>query len=195
MTGDNRPLRLFYTGIFIGLIPLANIITILLNQLTSTDPITDIDVDLSVLLTFVTVCLAPAFFEELLFRGLLQRYLEKYGAVAAVVITSILFASLHIFNPVGMLSIFLLSLALSAAMQLFGNLRFCIFLHLLNNCFAYTVYLFNYYLSENIAFILTVALYILFALLSFITFLIGKNTCPKQIAILWKKRLNLPKKR
>jgi hypothetical protein len=52
------------------------------------------------LLGFVTVGLVPAFSEELLFRGILFRWIEEFaGSWTALVITSALFGLAHIFNP------------------------------------------------------------------------------------------------
>ncbi len=194
MTADHPKYKIFFGGIFLGLIPLSNIITILLNLVIDTPPITDINADLSIIWAFLGFCILPALIEETLFRGLLQTYLLKFGVLKAIIFTALLFTMLHMQNPVGLPAILLLSINLSIAMWLFRSLKFTILLHLINNCFAFSIYLFNYYLDENLAFILTVSLYCVFALLSMITYFKGKKTCLKPIIILWKKRLSLQKK-
>ena len=49
---------------------------------------------------FVTVALAPAVIEEIIFRGILFRWVEEFaGSWAALVLTSALFGIVHIYNP------------------------------------------------------------------------------------------------
>ncbi|HEX8840474.1 MAG TPA: type II CAAX endopeptidase family protein [Sphingomicrobium sp.] len=48
----------------------------------------------------ITAAIMPAFMEELLFRGILFRWIEEFaGSWAALAITSALFGLIHIFNP------------------------------------------------------------------------------------------------
>lgn len=48
----------------------------------------------------VSICLVPAFMEELLFRGILFRWIEEFaGSWGALLVTSALFGLAHIFNP------------------------------------------------------------------------------------------------
>ncbi|MFL6724482.1 MAG: CPBP family intramembrane glutamic endopeptidase [Sphingomicrobium sp.] len=48
----------------------------------------------------ITIAIMPAFMEELLFRGILFRWLEEFGGSwAALIVTSALFGLAHIFNP------------------------------------------------------------------------------------------------
>jgi hypothetical protein len=48
----------------------------------------------------ITIAIMPAFMEELLFRGILFRWIEEFGGSwAALVVTSALFGLAHIFNP------------------------------------------------------------------------------------------------
>jgi hypothetical protein len=48
----------------------------------------------------VTSAIMPAFMEELLFRGILFRWLEEFaGSWAALIITSALFGAAHLMNP------------------------------------------------------------------------------------------------
>lgn len=52
------------------------------------------------LVAIVSVVLVPAFTEELLFRGILFRWIEEFaGSWAALCVTSALFGLAHIFNP------------------------------------------------------------------------------------------------
>ena len=52
------------------------------------------------LLALVTTAIVPAISEELLFRGILFRWIEQFGGTwAALLITSALFGAAHMFNP------------------------------------------------------------------------------------------------
>ena len=51
-------------------------------------------------LALVTTAIVPGIVEELLFRGILFRWIEQFGGTwAALLITSVLFGAGHIFNP------------------------------------------------------------------------------------------------
>ncbi len=186
---------LFYLGIFIGLIPITNIFTIILINITSSEPTTSINFAHSIILGFVTSCMFPAVMEELLFRGILQTLLLRFGVFISIITTTLLFAILHIGNPVGIPAIIILSTALSIAMFLFRKIIYVILLHFINNCFAYSIFLLNYYYSQNTAFILTITLYILFAIFSAVILIIGRKKCLTGIKLLWKKRLSMLEKR
>ncbi len=193
MRDENRHVLLYYTGLFCGLVPLANLLNLAVNIIFDIEPSADVGVNtnLSVVFLFVSVCIIPAVLEEVLFRGLIQRFLMRFGAVRAIIITSLIFASLHM---QGVLSVFILSLALSVAMWLFKNLKFVIILHLFNNCFAFILYLLSYYLDGNSAFVFSLVLHATFVLLSLIAAVSGRKNCQNQIIIIWKKRCASPKK-
>jgi len=56
--------------------------------------------DSQLLHALITAAIMPAFMEELLFRGILFRWIEEFaGSWAALLITSALFGLIHIFNP------------------------------------------------------------------------------------------------
>jgi membrane protease YdiL (CAAX protease family) len=56
--------------------------------------------DSQLLHALITAAIMPAFMEELLFRGILFRWIEEFaGSWAALLITSALFGFIHIFNP------------------------------------------------------------------------------------------------
>ena len=51
-------------------------------------------------MSVITISIMPAFMEELLFRGILFRWLEEFGGSwAALIVTSALFGLAHIMNP------------------------------------------------------------------------------------------------
>lgn len=86
--------------------------------------------------SWLAVCLLPAFGEELLFRGLLQGWLRKYGAICAILGQAVLFSLLH-----GQLSAcaaaLLGGLALGICAEVTGSLRVSILFHLYNNTLAF----------------------------------------------------------
>ena len=93
---------------------------------------------LIVLQGVVTVVLAPIA-EEILFRGILYTVIKQRGhAVAAVSVTSVLFAVIH-FYPVGFLSLIFLSMALIAAYEWTKNLLAPILIHALFNAINFAV--------------------------------------------------------
>lgn len=56
--------------------------------------------DVKILVAALGVFLAGALLEELSFRGyLFQNFWEAFGAVPAIIITSLLFAGIHLYNP------------------------------------------------------------------------------------------------
>lgn len=86
----------------------------------------------ALLLAFLAVCVLPAIFEEILFRGLIQRALSPYGAWFSIVVTSVLFALLH--SDLSQLpAIFALSLFLGYVYAFTKNLSYSILLHFANN--------------------------------------------------------------
>ena len=76
---------------------------------------------------FLTVAVLPGFCEEILFRGTLQpAFMKKFGKPAGIIITSILFAAIHVslqdFIPIFLLGIFLGVLAYRGGSFLYAAL-------------------------------------------------------------------------
>ena len=76
---------------------------------------------------FLTVAVLPGFCEEILFRGALQpAFMKKFGKPAGIIITSILFAAIHVslqdFIPIFLLGIFLGVLAYRGGTFLYAAL-------------------------------------------------------------------------
>lgn len=81
---------------------------------------------------FVAVVAAPVF-EELLFRGLAYPVLkEKFGAIAAMLMTSVVFAAIHFHEP-SFVPLVGLAVALTLAYEATGNLTVSIVMHSLFN--------------------------------------------------------------
>ena len=90
----------------------------------------------SVVLAFLAVGLAPAFGEELLFRGFVQQTaLPRLGVKLAIGISAALFALIHL-DPVQSPAAFLLGVYLGAVVELGGGLWVAILCHAVNNSLA-----------------------------------------------------------
>ena len=95
--------------------------------------------DLSVAFLFVALALTPAICEELLFRGYLQRNVERWGgAVASIVVVGVLFGAYHLrlsqVVPLSMLGVYM-----GFAVWATGSLWAGVVVHLLNNGLAVAV--------------------------------------------------------
>lgn len=84
----------------------------------------------------IGVAVAPGIAEELLFRGLvLGALLERFGAIPAVAVSSLLFAAMHL-DPAHMAGAAVLGLYLGAVRIATGSTLVCIVCHVVNNAFA-----------------------------------------------------------
>jgi membrane protease YdiL (CAAX protease family) len=90
----------------------------------------------SLALAFFAVGVAPAFGEELLFRGFVQQTaLPRLGVRLAIGISAALFALIHL-DPVQSPAAFLLGVYLGAVVELGGGLWVAILCHAVNNSLA-----------------------------------------------------------
>lgn len=92
-------------------------------------------------LLFMSLVVMPAFFEEVFFRGALQNVLtRRFGAVIAIGLASLLFASLHLESGVWAAAFaFVLGLCLASLTHYSGSIREAMLIHALNN----TAYFFS----------------------------------------------------
>ncbi|MFF0828894.1 CPBP family intramembrane glutamic endopeptidase [Brevibacillus sp. NPDC003359] len=80
-------------------------------------------------LSFLTVTITPAITEEIMFRGVLQTFLEqKYRPIFAVVITALIFVLFH-FDLAKSLSLFASGILLGSIRYVTRNLWVCIVVH------------------------------------------------------------------
>lgn len=82
-----------YVGIAINL-PVKYGIYLLTDKL-SQNPLTVSDIPLFIG-SVIVICLVPAIFEEVMFRGIVFNYFRQYGEKAAIIISAILFAMMHL---------------------------------------------------------------------------------------------------
>ncbi len=94
------------------------------------------------LTNIIVIAIAPAFCEEMLFRGALQKTLqERMAPWLAIVITSILFSAMHL-QFYGFIPRFLLSVFLGLLFYISGSMKLNMFAHCFNNAVAVIVYYF-----------------------------------------------------
>lgn len=84
------------------------------------------------LVLFLTVGVFPAIMEEILFRGILYRYLRNYDSVFASVASSLIFGLIHQ-NVLQFLFGFVLGMVLCHVYERTGKLYHAMLLHFLNN--------------------------------------------------------------
>lgn len=92
------------------------------------------------LFTLLVIAIAPAFFEELLFRGAMQQLMVKWTDKAwlGILITSIVFSAIH-FSYYGFLSRMALGIVLGYLFYYSKSIWLPVFGHFLNNGFAVTM--------------------------------------------------------
>ena len=91
---------------------------------------------------FLAIALLPGICEELLFRGFLIRFFEKFSVRWAVVISAILFAAFHL-DPFNFISVLLLGLLLGYLAVRSGSIYSSMFSHLINNGMAFALVTFS----------------------------------------------------
>lgn len=84
------------------------------------------------ILLLLTVGVFPAVMEELVFRGIIYRYLKRHGAVFAAFASSLLFGLIHL-NILQALFAFCMGLVLCFAYEKTGKLIYSMLLHFINN--------------------------------------------------------------
>lgn len=125
---------LLWMGSYI-LVMLVSMFTMLLvpQQLTEVSTgITDLFSQVPLPVRYLLVAVAPAFCEEMLFRGYLLHHMQPMPAWGRVVLCGVLFGAFHL-DPVRFLPTAILGVALSWAALRSGNLLYAMLIHLVNN--------------------------------------------------------------
>lgn len=88
--------------------------------------------DVTTVVLYMTVALAPAFAEEFLFRGVFYTNLRPFGRTQAILISSLLFALMH--QNIGQLFYtFVGGIAMALMYELTGSIWCSVFFHMFNN--------------------------------------------------------------
>ncbi len=93
------------------------------------------ELDMPMWRSFLVIAIAPGICEELLFRGLMPRFFEKYGMKVNIVLTALLFAAFHL-DPFRFLPVFLLGMLLGYLTLRSGSIVNSMISHAINNSLA-----------------------------------------------------------
>jgi membrane protease YdiL (CAAX protease family) len=85
--------------------------------------------------SFLVVAVAPGICEELLFRGFMLRFFEKYGVKISIVLSGLMFAAFHL-DPFRFVPVFLLGMLLAYLTLRSGSIVNAMIHHTMNNGFA-----------------------------------------------------------
>ena len=113
------------------------------------------------ILYIVTMTVAPAFIEEMVFRGIVMQSLRRFGDMFALVSSALIFGIFHL-NLIQIPYAFILGLCIGYFVMRTGSLWVGIIMHFLNNGIATLLTLAEPYCSENL-FLLINLVYSFFA--------------------------------
>ncbi len=88
--------------------------------------------------TLLVMALMPGICEELMFRGFMMRFFEKYGYKQATIVTALLFAAFHL-DPIRFFPVFLLGMLLGYLTLHSGSIYNAMLSHTINNGLAYII--------------------------------------------------------
>ncbi len=143
------------------------------------------------LISLISLVLAPAICEELLFRGLIFKGLKKHGKAFSIIISSLMFSIYHM-SIVQTIYPILMGLMLGVIMYYENNIYYCIAFHLTNNFIILTLD----YLDISLTFdhwsyiILAIILCIIFIIVVLTLTFKGNNKNEKQ-PIIKREKLHL----
>ncbi len=129
---------------------LSFIIRILLEQLVTFIPISPTDIQIpsnifEIIAEIITTCIFAPVFEEIMFRfGLYKKLNKKLNIFISILLTSIVFALIHIYNIDGFIILLGISLIWNYSFYKTNNLIYPILLHLIHNLYAVSNNLLNY---------------------------------------------------
>ncbi|MFA7543552.1 MAG: ABC transporter permease subunit/CPBP intramembrane protease [Candidatus Cloacimonadaceae bacterium] len=124
--------------------------------------------------SFLVIAVAPGICEEILFRGLMPRFFERYGMRMNIIITALLFAAFHL-DPFRFVPVFLLGLLLGYQTLKSGSIYLSMLSHTVNNGLAVFIMHFakapwmkylgsseeiHYWLAAPAVIILSIAIYL-----------------------------------
>lgn len=155
---DPKDVRLWlFVPVFMGVSILCDLMTnglaTLLETYTNYTPPTAVVLPegvLAMLLYFLATCVAPAYFEEVWCRGMMQGVLRRWGMWCSVTVTSMAFALLH--NDLASVpAIFILSVLLGLVAHATNSLLPCVVIHFCNNTLSFLFLCINQKMDANTA--------------------------------------------
>ncbi len=111
---------------------------------------------INVILVIISVCVLPAVFEEIAFRGIILKGLSRTGVIFATLISGVLFSLFHM-SPAQTVYQFIVGSVYSLIIIYGGNLIYVIAIHFINNLYVVlNYYFFNLSFSGTPLLILTI---------------------------------------
>lgn len=108
-----------------------------------------------IILYFITMALAPAFIEEMIFRGVIMQSLRRSGDIFALVASSLIFGIFHL-NLIQMPYAFIVGLCIGYFVMRTGSLWVGVIIHFINNTVSATMELLMPNLSEETVIVINV---------------------------------------
>lgn len=130
-------------------------------------------------ISIISMVILPAIAEELVFRGIIFKGLQKYSNTFAITISAIMFSLFHLSLEQTIYPI-LMGLVLAVIMCYENNIIYCIAIHLTNNLIALTLKYFNISLTFDHWSYILIALVCLAIFITLITLAIKKLKNQKQ---------------
>lgn len=116
----------------------------------------------TIVLEIITTCLFAPIFEEIIFRfGLYEKLNKKFNIGVSILITSIIFSTIHFYKLDGIIILLTISTIWNYAYYKTNNLLYPIIFHFLHNLYA----LISNFVIDNV-------FYIILGILSFVIYII-----------------------
>lgn len=122
---------------------------------------------LGIVLYFIVLAVAPAFIEEMIFRGIVMQSLRRYGDIFALVSSALLFGIFHL-NMIQMPYAFILGLCIGYFVMRTGSLWVGVIIHFINNGAAVVFELMMPYMSEETFYLANIVYNFVFVILAVI---------------------------
>ncbi len=120
-----------------------------------------------IILYLITLVLAPAFVEEIIFRGIIMQSLRRFGDIFALIASAVIFGIFHL-NLVQMPYCIILGLGIGYFVMRTGSLWVGVIIHFVNNLIASVFEFITPNVSEEVLTLINLAYNLFFVLLSVI---------------------------
>lgn len=197
ITGKINPTKLImYIGIaiasFISLYPIITCVDTLLFKIGV--KISNLPYPLTTsnyFLSLISLVVAPAVCEELLFRGIIFKGLKKHGKIFSIIISASMFCIFHMSISQSVYPI-LMGLLLGVIMFYENNIYYCIAVHLTNNFLSLTLSYFKINLIFNHwSYILLAIILVVVFISCVLYFIIRKNKFEEKTPLTTKEKIYL----
>lgn len=125
-------------------------------------------------LSLISLVIVPAIVEELIFRGLIFKGLQKHGKFFSILVSAVMFSIFHMAISQTIYPL-LMGMVFAVIMYYENNIYYCIIVHLLNNFLSLTLSYFNISLAFNHVSYIILAVILLIVFLAVLIFAIFKK--------------------